>query len=128
MKYVFDHLPTSKNSGSHRPVSLSLRRPPILNSLPVLIAPVHILNQSDSNLVTMGKTKELYKDTRDLHKAGMDYRTIGKQLGEKATTVGAIIRKMEEIQDDCQSPSDWGSMQDLAPWSINDPEKGEGSA
>ncbi len=49
----------------------------------------------------MGKTKELSKDTRDkivdLHKAGMGYRTIGKQLGEKATTVGAIIRKMEEI-------------------------------
>ncbi len=80
----------------------------------------------------MGKTKELSKDTRnkivDLHKAGMGYRTIGKQLGEKATTVGAIIKKMEEIQDDCQSPSDWGSMQDLASWSINDPEKGEGSA
>ncbi len=33
---------------------------------------------------------------------------------------------MEEIQDDCQSPSDWGSMQDLASWSINGPEKGEG--
>ncbi len=45
----------------------------------------------------MGKTKELSKDTRDkivdLHKAGMGNRTIGKQLGEKATTVGAIIRK-----------------------------------
>ncbi len=45
----------------------------------------------------MGKTKELSKDTRDkivdLHKAGMVYRTIGKQLGEKATTVSAIIRK-----------------------------------
>ncbi len=78
----------------------------------------------------MGKTNELSKDTRDkivdLHKAGMGYRTIGKQLGEKATTVGSIIKKMEEIQDDCQSPSDWGSMQDLASWSINDPEKGEG--
>ncbi len=45
----------------------------------------------------MGKTKELSKDTRDkivdLHKAGMGYRTIGKQLDEKATTVGATIRK-----------------------------------
>ncbi len=44
----------------------------------------------------MGKTKELSKDTRDkiidLHKAGMGFRTIGKQLGEKATTVGAIIK------------------------------------
>ncbi len=97
MKYVFNHLPASKNSGSHRPVSLSLRSPPILHSLPVLIAPVWTrylykiylltLNQSDSNLSTMGKTKKLSKDTRDkivdLHKAGMGYRTIGKQLGEK---------------------------------------------
>uniref|UniRef100_A0AAZ3PA75 Sleeping Beauty transposase HTH domain-containing protein n=1 Tax=Oncorhynchus tshawytscha TaxID=74940 RepID=A0AAZ3PA75_ONCTS len=49
----------------------------------------------DSNLSTMAKTRELCKDIRDkivdLHKAGMGYRTIGKQLGEKATTVGAII-------------------------------------
>ncbi len=49
----------------------------------------------------MGKNKELSKDTRDkivdLHKAGMGYRTIGKQLGEKATTVGAIIRKWKKF-------------------------------
>ena len=35
----------------------------------------------------MCKTKELPKDVRnkvvDLHKAGMGYKTIGKQLGEK---------------------------------------------
>ncbi len=58
--------------------------------------------QSDSNLSTMGKTKELSKDTKDkivyLHKAGMGYRTIGKQLGEKATTVGAIIRKWKKFK------------------------------
>ncbi|KAJ8374841.1 hypothetical protein SKAU_G00054210 [Synaphobranchus kaupii] len=40
----------------------------------------------------MGKTKELSQDVRDkivdLHKAGMGYKTIGKQLGEKETTVG----------------------------------------
>ncbi len=55
----------------------------------------------------MGKTKELSKDTRDkivdLHKAGMGYRTIGKQLGEKATTViiatvGAIIKKLKKFK------------------------------
>ncbi len=50
----------------------------------------------------MGKTKELSKDTRDnivdLHKDGMGYRTIGKQLGEKATTVGAIIRKWKKFK------------------------------
>jgi IS30 family transposase len=43
----------------------------------------------------MAKTRELCKDIRDkivdLHKAGIGYRTIGKQLGEKATTVGTII-------------------------------------
>ncbi len=56
-------------------------------------------NQSDSNLSTMGKTKELSKDkTVEQHKAGMGYRTIGKQLGEKATTVGAIIRKWKKFK------------------------------
>ena len=39
----------------------------------------------------MAKTKELSKDVRDkivdLHKAGMGYKTITKQLGEKVTTV-----------------------------------------
>ncbi len=50
----------------------------------------------------MGKTNELSKDIRDkvvdLHKAGMGYRTTGKQLGEKATTVGAIIRKWKKFK------------------------------
>ena len=54
------------------------------------------------NLTTMGKTKELTKDVRDkivdLHKAGMGYKTIGKQLGEKQTTIGAIIRKWKQHQ------------------------------
>ncbi len=49
----------------------------------------------------MGKTKELSTDTRDkivdLHKAGMGYRIIGQQLGEKATTFGAIIRKWKKF-------------------------------
>ncbi len=53
------------------------------------------INQSDSKLSTMAKNKELSKDVRDkivdLHKAGMGYKTIAKQLGEKVTTVGAII-------------------------------------
>uniref|UniRef100_A0AAZ3NQ95 Transposase Tc1-like domain-containing protein n=1 Tax=Oncorhynchus tshawytscha TaxID=74940 RepID=A0AAZ3NQ95_ONCTS len=50
----------------------------------------------------MAKTRELCKDIRDkivdLHKAGMGYRTIGKQLGEKAMTVGAIIRKWKKFK------------------------------
>ncbi|KAK3531916.1 hypothetical protein QTP70_034423, partial [Hemibagrus guttatus] len=46
---------------------------------------------------TMAKTKELSKDTRnkivDLHQAGKAESAIGKQLGVKKSTVGAIIRK-----------------------------------
>ncbi len=75
----------------------------------------------------MAKTKELSKDVRDkivdLHKAGMGYKTIAKQLGEKVTTVGAIIRKWKK-----DKPSEWGSMQDLTSWSFNDHENGEESA
>ncbi len=48
----------------------------------------------------MAKTKELSKDVRnkivDLQKAGMGNKTIVKQLGEKVTTVGAIIRKWKK--------------------------------
>ncbi len=48
----------------------------------------------------MAKTKELSKDVRDktvdLHKAGMGNKTIAKQLGEKVTTVGAIIHKFKK--------------------------------
>ncbi len=58
------------------------------------------INHSDSQLSTMAKTKELSKDVRDkivdLHKAGMGYKTIAKQLGEKVTTVGVIIRKWKK--------------------------------
>ncbi|KAK3571826.1 hypothetical protein QTP86_020575, partial [Hemibagrus guttatus] len=46
---------------------------------------------------TMAKTKELSKDTRnkiiDLSQAGKTESAIGKQLGVKKSTVGAIIRK-----------------------------------
>ncbi len=45
----------------------------------------------------MAKTKELSKDTRnkivDLHQVGKTESAIGKQLGVKKSTVGAIIRK-----------------------------------
>ena len=83
----------------------------------------------------MGKTKELSKDIRDkivdVHKAGMGYKKISKQLGEKLTTVGAIIRKWKKHKvflPHRQSPLVWGSTQDLASWDINDDEKGQGSA
>ncbi len=79
----------------------------------------------------MAKNKELSKDVRDkivdLHKAGMDYKTIAKQLGEKVSIFGAIIHKWKK-QNNCQSPSDWGSMQDLTSWSFSDHENGEESA
>ncbi len=49
----------------------------------------------------MAKIKELSKDVRDkildLHNAGMGYKTID-------------YSQMEETQNNCQSPSDWGSM------------------
>ncbi|CAJ0943414.1 unnamed protein product [Ranitomeya imitator] len=58
------------------------------------------INQSDTNLYNMGKTKELSKDHRDkitdLHKAVMGYKTISKTLGENETTVGAIFPSMCE--------------------------------
>ncbi len=48
----------------------------------------------------MAKTKELSKDVRDkivdLHKAGMGYKTISKQLCENVTTVGVIIHKWKK--------------------------------
>ncbi len=88
------------------------------------------INRSDSKLSTMTKTKELSKEVRDkivdLHKGGMGYKTIAKQLGEKETTVCVIIHKWKK-QNNCQSPPDWGSMQDLTSWSFNDHENGEES-
>ncbi len=36
--------------------------------------------------------------------------------------------QMEETQNNCQSPSDWDSMQDLTSWSFNEHENGEESA
>ncbi len=48
----------------------------------------------------MAKTKELSRDVREniigLLKAGMGYKTTAKQLGEKVTTVGAIIGKWKK--------------------------------
>ncbi|KAI5098304.1 F-box only protein 36 [Silurus meridionalis] len=67
----------------------------------------------------MGKTKELSKD---LHKAGMGYKTISKKLVEKETTVGAIIRKWMKNKIS-RSPSCWSSMQNLTSWGKNDSEK-----
>ncbi len=64
----------------------------------------------------------------DLHKAGMGNKTITKQLGEKVTTRWCDYSQMKETQNNCQSPSVWGSMQDLTSWSFKDHENGEESA
>lgn len=49
----------------------------------------------------MAKTKELFKNTRGkivhLHKAGKGFGETAKQLGEKRSTVGAIIRKWKKL-------------------------------
>ncbi|KAI4871238.1 hypothetical protein NFI96_019770, partial [Prochilodus magdalenae] len=78
----------------------------------------HSINQSDSNLSNMGKTKELSKDVRDkiidLHKAGMGYKTLSKMLGEKETTVGAIVRKWKKYK----MTLIWGSIQYLTSWGV----------
>ncbi len=77
------------------------------------------INQPDSKLSTMTKTKDLSKNVRDKivdHNAGMGYKTIAKQLGEKETTFGAIICKWKEHKI-TQSPSVWRSMHDLTLWS-----------
>ncbi|KAI4886561.1 hypothetical protein NFI96_005076, partial [Prochilodus magdalenae] len=56
---------------------------------------------SKTPTTNMAKTKELSKDTRDkivgLHKAAKGYGAIAKQLGEKRSTVGAIIRKWKKL-------------------------------
>uniref|UniRef100_A0AAQ4Q9R9 Transposase Tc1-like domain-containing protein n=1 Tax=Gasterosteus aculeatus aculeatus TaxID=481459 RepID=A0AAQ4Q9R9_GASAC len=55
-----------------------------------------------NRLQPLHKTRELCEDTRDtivdLHKAGMGYRTTGKQLAEKETTVGTNIRKWNKFK------------------------------
>ncbi len=61
------------------------------------------MTDSKISTMAMAKTKELSKDVRDkivdLHKAGMGYKTITKQLGEKVTTVVAIIRKLRSFPE-----------------------------
>ena len=40
----------------------------------------------------------------DLHTAGTGYKTIVKQLGEKETTVGVIIRKWKKYKKTINGP------------------------
>ena len=67
----------------------------------------------------MGKTKELSKDKIvDLHKAGMGYEKISKQLGEKLTTVGAIIRKWKKHKVTANLPQS-GARRKISPCGIS---------
>ncbi|KAK3559339.1 hypothetical protein QTP86_012795 [Hemibagrus guttatus] len=71
----------------------------VLENWPLSQYKRHLSTTSNSQTPnsTMAKTKELSKDTRnkivDLHQAGKTESAIGKQLGVKKSTVGAIIRK-----------------------------------
>ena len=70
----------------------------------------------------MGKTNELSKDIRykivDLHKAGMGYKKINTQLGEKLTTVGAIIRKFNKHKVTANLPRS-GAPRKISPHGIS---------
>lgn len=50
----------------------------------------------------MGKTKELSKETRDkiieLRLEGKSYSAIGKQLGERISTIGFVVRKWAKLK------------------------------
>ncbi len=65
----------------------------------------------------MTETEELSEDVRDeivdLHKAGMGYKTIAKQLGEKVTTVVVIIHKWKKHKITVNLPRSG------APWNIS---------
>ena len=58
------------------------------------MTPVHNLNQSHSKL-HYGQDQRAVKghQKQRLHQAGKNESAIGKQLGLKKSTVGAIIRK-----------------------------------
>ncbi len=83
VKYVFDPLSISKISGSQ--VSfLQLTSWDWACYLYERLLSPEAINQSDSELSTMAKTKELSKDVRDtivdLHKAGMAYKPSPSSL------------------------------------------------
>ncbi|KAK6303596.1 hypothetical protein J4Q44_G00260500 [Coregonus suidteri] len=74
--------------------------------------PTHIdgaeaINQSDSKLSTMAKTKELSKDVRDkienLHKAGMVYKTIAQAACREVPNVS--LDNLNELEKICKE--DW---------------------
>ncbi|KAI4883445.1 hypothetical protein NFI96_024505, partial [Prochilodus magdalenae] len=63
-----------------------------------------------------------------LNMAGKGYGATAKQLGEKRTTAGAIIRKWEELNMTVNLPRTGAPRRILTWWRISDPKKGEESA
>ncbi|KAL0185739.1 hypothetical protein M9458_017409, partial [Cirrhinus mrigala] len=65
------------------------------------------INQSDSKLSTMAKTKELSKDVRDkivdLHKAGMGCKTITKQFVIMRTVRNQPRTTREDLVNDLKA-------------------------
>ncbi|KAK3513785.1 hypothetical protein QTP70_028897 [Hemibagrus guttatus] len=61
------------------------------------------VNQSDSKLSTLAKTKELSKDVRDkivdLHNVGMSYKTISKQLASDYTMYPFSTQNAKDFQN-----------------------------
>ena len=55
-----------------------------------------------------------------MHKAAMGYKTIGKKLDEKVTTIGVIIWKWKKHKMTISLGR--GSTQDLTSWGISDHE------
>ncbi|XP_050960778.1 uncharacterized protein LOC127162047 [Labeo rohita] len=97
-----EHLP--REASRRHPEQMP--EPPQLASLDVKEQryKIHLSTTSNSHTPnsTMAKTRELSKDTRnkivDLHQAGKTESAIGKQLGVKKSTVGAIIRKWKKYK------------------------------
>ncbi|KAI4882478.1 hypothetical protein NFI96_015836, partial [Prochilodus magdalenae] len=82
--------------------------------------PPHTISKTPTT--NMAKTKELSKDTRDktvdLHKAGKGYGAIAKQLGEKRSTVGAIIRKWKKLNMTANLPRN-GAPRKISPRGVS---------
>ncbi len=85
------------------------------------------INQSDSKLSTMAKDQRAVQGCQDCRPTQgwnglQDHRQAAWWDGDNSW---CEYSQMEETQNNCQSPSDWGSMQDLTSWSVNDHENGE---
>ena len=70
----------------------------------------------------MRKTKELSKDIRDknvyLHKTELGDKTIGKQLGEKESTVHVMMRKRKKYKFVIDIPRS-GASRKISPRGVN---------